>query len=562
MPASLVARDLTVSFGPDDRPRRACRSSPPPATASASSAPTAPARRRCCACSPACSSPTRGSVHGRAAVGHRRLPRPGARARRDRDRARLPRPAHRRHRRRRRARGRHRRPRRPAPPAPTTATRSPSTAGWRSAAPTSTPASARCGPSSASPTRLLDQPTASLSGGEAARAQLAAILLSRYDVLLLDEPTNDLDFAALDRLEALRRRPRRAAGRSSATTGPSSSARSPRVVELDERAARRHPLRGRLARLPRGAGRRPAATPRRPTRSSPTTRVGAAGPRPHAAAVGACRAWPRRRRTPKDNDKAQRDFLINRTEKQASKVRQSEKALARLDAVDKPWEPWELRLDDRRGAAQRRGRRPPRRRRGAAGRLHARPGRPRDRLGRAGRHPRARTARASRRCSRALLGRVAARRRDGATSGPASSSARSTRAAACSTPSARCSTPSSRRPAGTGRRRRHRGPHAAGQVRPRRRPRRSPGGRRCRRASAPGRRWRCSRPGASTASCSTSPPTTSTCPPSSSSSRPSRPSTAPCCSSPTTAGCSTRSPRPARSCSTPAVTEGRGCRRS
>jgi ATPase subunit of ABC transporter with duplicated ATPase domains len=41
-----------------------------------------------------------------------------------------------------------------------------------------------------------------LSGGEAARAALASILLSRFDVLLLDEPTNDLDFAGLQRLES------------------------------------------------------------------------------------------------------------------------------------------------------------------------------------------------------------------------------------------------------------------------------------------------------------------------------------------------------------------------
>jgi ATPase subunit of ABC transporter with duplicated ATPase domains len=41
----------------------------------------------------------------------------------------------------------------------------------------------------------------SLSGGEAARAALAAILLARFDVFLLDEPTNNLDFAGLDRLE-------------------------------------------------------------------------------------------------------------------------------------------------------------------------------------------------------------------------------------------------------------------------------------------------------------------------------------------------------------------------
>jgi ATPase subunit of ABC transporter with duplicated ATPase domains len=47
----------------------------------------------------------------------------------------------------------------------------------------------------------LDRPLASLSGGEAARVALAAILLSRFDVLLLDEPTNDLDFGGLERLE-------------------------------------------------------------------------------------------------------------------------------------------------------------------------------------------------------------------------------------------------------------------------------------------------------------------------------------------------------------------------
>jgi ATPase subunit of ABC transporter with duplicated ATPase domains len=41
----------------------------------------------------------------------------------------------------------------------------------------------------------------SLSGGQAARAGLASLLLSRFDVLLLDEPTNDLDLAGLERLE-------------------------------------------------------------------------------------------------------------------------------------------------------------------------------------------------------------------------------------------------------------------------------------------------------------------------------------------------------------------------
>jgi ATPase subunit of ABC transporter with duplicated ATPase domains len=51
------------------------------------------------------------------------------------------------------------------------------------------------------PLDLLDVETARLSGGQAARASLASVLLSRFDVFLLDEPTNDLDFAGLDRLE-------------------------------------------------------------------------------------------------------------------------------------------------------------------------------------------------------------------------------------------------------------------------------------------------------------------------------------------------------------------------
>src|ERR1019366_1231578 len=40
-----------------------------------------------------------------------------------------------------------------------------------------------------------------LTGGQAARAGLASLLLSRYDVFLLDEPTNDLDLDGLARLE-------------------------------------------------------------------------------------------------------------------------------------------------------------------------------------------------------------------------------------------------------------------------------------------------------------------------------------------------------------------------
>ena len=45
-----------------------------------------------------------------------------------------------------------------------------------------------------------------------------------------------------------------------------------------------------------------------------------------------------------DHDKAQRDFRINASERQASKARATEHALARLDEVEKPWEGWDLRF--------------------------------------------------------------------------------------------------------------------------------------------------------------------------------------------------------------------------
>ncbi len=44
----------------------------------------------------------------------------------------------------------------------------------------------------------LDRAVGTLSGGQAARAGLASILVSRYDLLLLDEPTNNLDVGGLE----------------------------------------------------------------------------------------------------------------------------------------------------------------------------------------------------------------------------------------------------------------------------------------------------------------------------------------------------------------------------
>jgi len=51
------------------------------------------------------------------------------------------------------------------------------------------------------PSEQLDQPVATLSGGERARVLIAKLMLEAADVLLLDEPTNDLDIPTLEILE-------------------------------------------------------------------------------------------------------------------------------------------------------------------------------------------------------------------------------------------------------------------------------------------------------------------------------------------------------------------------
>jgi ATPase subunit of ABC transporter with duplicated ATPase domains len=189
---------------------------------------------------------------------------------------------------------------------------------------------------------LLAQETTTLSGGQAARASLASILLSRFDVVLLDEPTNDLDFDGLARLEAF------VGGRTEPLVVVSHDRTFleravTEIVELDEhthRAARY--AGGWLAYLEeRTTARRHAEEAFGEYRS---TR------RDLEDRVRRQRQWSdtgvrKLARKPKDNDKAQRGFSVNRTEKQAAKVRASEKALDRLAVVDKPWEGWELRLE-------------------------------------------------------------------------------------------------------------------------------------------------------------------------------------------------------------------------
>ncbi len=100
---------------------------------------------------------------------------------------------------------------------------------------------------------LLELETVALSGGQAARASLAAILLSRFDVLLLDEPTNDLDFDGLAPAGALRRRAaRRRRDRLPRPRVPGPD-RHARAGDRRDRAHRGR-VRRRLGRLPGAAG--------------------------------------------------------------------------------------------------------------------------------------------------------------------------------------------------------------------------------------------------------------------------------------------------------------------
>jgi ATPase subunit of ABC transporter with duplicated ATPase domains len=189
---------------------------------------------------------------------------------------------------------------------------------------------------------LLDLETVALSGGQAARASLAAILLSRFDVLLLDEPTNDLDFDGLERLE--RFVADRPGGAVIVSHDRAFLERTvTRVLELDEIAHTASEYGGGWAgylELRATAARH--AEERYETYSTQRERLEERGRRQRQwSETGVRKAKSSGNDEP---DKSVRAHRVARSEKQASKVRATEKAIERLEAVDKPWRRWELQL--------------------------------------------------------------------------------------------------------------------------------------------------------------------------------------------------------------------------
>jgi ATPase subunit of ABC transporter with duplicated ATPase domains len=187
---------------------------------------------------------------------------------------------------------------------------------------------------------LLDQDTTTLSGGQAARASMAGVLLSSFDVFLLDEPTNDLDFDGLDRLE--RFLDTLAVGAVIVSHDRAFLERTiTSVLEIDEHDHTASVFEGGWHAYldERATVRRHAEEDFEEYRTRRRELEDRARSQRQWAVQGVKSA-----KKPRDNDKAQRGFFVNRTEKQAAKVRITEKALERLAAVEKPWEGWDLRF--------------------------------------------------------------------------------------------------------------------------------------------------------------------------------------------------------------------------
>ncbi|MEU4771297.1 ABC-F family ATP-binding cassette domain-containing protein [Micromonospora sp. NPDC023644] len=188
----------------------------------------------------------------------------------------------------------------------------------------------------------LEHPMTGLSGGQAARAGLASLLLSRYDVFLLDEPTNDLDLAGLERLEEFVTGLR--AGTVLVSHDREFLARTvTRVLELDLHQQQiRHYGGGYAGYLEeREVARRHA---REDYEEYADTRAGL------EARARTQRAWMEKgvknaRRKATDNDKIGRKFRAEATEKQAAKAKQTERLIERLEVVEEPRKEWELRME-------------------------------------------------------------------------------------------------------------------------------------------------------------------------------------------------------------------------
>ncbi|MFE7803198.1 ABC-F family ATP-binding cassette domain-containing protein [Streptomyces sp. NPDC057430] len=188
----------------------------------------------------------------------------------------------------------------------------------------------------------LDQPMTSLSGGQAARAGLASLLLSRYDVFLLDEPTNDLDLDGLERLEAFVQGLR--AGTVVISHDREFLTRTvTKVLELDLAQQQITLYGGGYAAYleERDTARRHAREEYEEYADKKSALEGRALMQRNWMDKGVRNA----RRKATDNDKIGRKLRGESSEKQAAKARQTQRMIERLDVVEEPRKEWELRME-------------------------------------------------------------------------------------------------------------------------------------------------------------------------------------------------------------------------
>ncbi len=190
----------------------------------------------------------------------------------------------------------------------------------------------------------LDKPMTALSGGQAARAGLASLLLSRYDIFLLDEPTNDLDLEGLERLEQFVADVHRRGSPLVVVSHDREflSRVVTRVVEIDRAQHQVNVFGGGYDAYlqEREVARRHA---RDTYEEYADTLAGL------QARARTQRAWMEKgvrnaRRKATDNDKFVRKFRAETSEKQAAKARQTDRMIERLEEAPEPRKEWQLRM--------------------------------------------------------------------------------------------------------------------------------------------------------------------------------------------------------------------------
>ena len=181
-----------------------------------------------------------------------------------------------------------------------------------------------------------------LSGGQAARVALAALLLSRFDIVLLDEPTNDLDLDGLERLESFVQGLR--GGVVLVSHDREFLARCvTRIVELDLAQGQVTVYDGGYDSFleEREIARRHAREAYEQYAGTRADLVARARTQREWSSQGVRNAM---KKNP-DNDKIRRKAATESSEKQAQKVRQMESRIARLDEVEEPRKEWVLQFD-------------------------------------------------------------------------------------------------------------------------------------------------------------------------------------------------------------------------